>query len=167
MTTLFTRHYSRSLYFGQFLYAFFLVFTQPTKSNFSRYLDDTWLDWIPKISDDLCNNNDSVFLCSNVHLYWPAIIWAAATAGFFVLIKIISCCCKKEARFLSFYNFWKGFFYWFYGPLVYLCTVQIKSSLDSEDTSSKDFQVALITVIVFLGITFVELIGYKCAQRDW
>ena len=48
-----------------------------------------------------------------------------------LIIKIVACK-KREAKFLSFYNFYKGLMYWFFGPLVYLSTVQIYNSADAE-----------------------------------
>ena len=82
-----------------------------------------------------------------------------------IIIRIIACK-KREAKFLSFYNFFKGFYYWFYAPLLYAAVSTIAPLIKASTTDGDDFNTAIIIIVVFLGIAVAELIAYKVAQRE-
>ena len=87
-----------------------------TTTTIADYLDYTSLTFLPEITSNFCTAGD--FSCNNGKLVTAAIVWLSTAVFFFLLIKIIACK-KKNAKFLSFYNWGKGFMYWFYGPLIY------------------------------------------------
>lgn len=81
-----------------------------------------------------------------------------------LVIKIVACK-KKEVKFLSFYNFYKGFMYWFFAPLVYYSTYIVVNGLQASSMGN-NFIAGVIVLAVFLVISIVELIAYKVAQRE-
>jgi hypothetical protein len=97
----------------------------------------------------------------------PGIVWLGGAFFFLLLIKIIACK-KKEAKFLSFYNFYKGLLYWFLGPLIYYSTNYVVAAIQSNSIgiSNTDFLAAVIVLAIFFVITIVEIIAYKVAQRE-
>lgn len=112
-----------------------------------------------------CNTGE--FLCTYGYLISPGISWFGVTFLMLILLGILGCM-KKNVRFQNFYNFWKGFMRWFMVPLAYYCTIQIIKSLQASSFSITEasFGWAIgVAVILFVWI-FVELIGYKCAQRE-
>lgn len=162
--SLFTRHYSRSLYFMQFLYIVNMLFKPSTATTMtiSSYLNYTFLDFIPEMTSGFCVTGD--FACTYGKLVTAAIVWLAAVVVFFLLIKIIACK-KRNTKFLSFYNWSKGFMYWFFGPLVYAAVTTLIPFIETSSFSSTNFYSSTIVVIAFLGIALVELIAYKVAQK--
>lgn len=163
--SLFARHYSRSLYFMQFLYIVNMLFKPSTTTTMtiSSYLNYSFLDFIPEITSGFCMTGD--FACTYGKLVTAAIVWLAAAVFFFLLIKIVACK-KRNAKFLSFYNWFKGIMYWFYGPLVYAAVSVLIPFVEASSFSSNNFYASAIVVIAFLGIALVELIAYKVAQRE-
>jgi hypothetical protein len=106
------------------------------------------------------------FACVNAKLVSAAFSWLLGAVAFFILIKLVACK-KRNARYLSFYNFYKGFMYWFFGPLIYSATSTLVPIVEAGNinTSNKDFTGSAIVIIGFLVIGIAELIAYKCAQR--
>lgn len=161
-TTLFARHYSRSLYFAQMLFTWTTLYNTSGSVSFSSYLKWSWLDFMPEFTSKWCSNND--FSCANGVLLTPGIVWLGGALILLLVIKIVACK-KKEAKFLSFYTFYKGLMYWFYGPLVYSSTKQVVKGIQNSDTGG-DFMTAVIVLAVFVAITIVEVIAYKATQRE-
>lgn len=160
--TLFARHYSRTLYFAQFLYALYALFTTSTMNTpISAHLSYSHLDFMGDFTTNYCTAGD--FSCSNGKLVSPAIVWIGAAALLFLIIKIVQCK-KKEAKFLSFYNWYKGFMYWFFGPLLAAAVGVIYDGIKNSDMGT-DFIAGIIVVVAFVAISIVELVAYKVAQR--
>lgn len=154
LCTLFGRHYSRTLYFAQFLSACYLVFMTAglTTTPISAHLGYSTLDFMPEFTSKYCTAGD--FSCVYGRLVSSAIVWIGAAALMFIIIKIVACK-KKEAKFLSFYNFYKGFMYWFFGPLVLAATGEIITGLQNSTTSSNDFAAGIIIAVAFFTIALV------------
>lgn len=127
LTTLFARHYSRTLYFIQLIFITYSTFMVTSKDIVSPHFKDSWLDFMSSYTTNFCEAGD--FSCRHGKLVSPAIIWISIGAFFFILIKIISCK-KKEAKFLSFYNFYKGFLSWFFVPLFYYAIYEVITHLE-------------------------------------
>jgi hypothetical protein len=161
--TFFGRHYSRSLYFAQFLYVVSLLFLPGTNMPFSSYLGYSWLTFMPTFTTNYCTAGD--YSCTYGNLVSPALVWLGGAVFFFILIKIIACK-KKNARFLTFYNFYKGFMYWFYGPLIFYSVTTLIPLIDGGNyQQSIDFRAACVVIILFVVISVVEVIAYKIAQK--
>lgn len=161
-TTLFARHYSRTLYFAQFLSAVYLTFnTSLTKTPISAYLGYSSLDFMPEFTSKYCTSGD--FSCTYGKLISPAIVWIGVAALMILIVKIVACK-KREAKYLSFYNFFRGLMYWFYGPLI---AAGAGAIIDGIKNSKMDnnFIAGIIIVVGFVAISFAEIIAYKVAQR--
>jgi hypothetical protein len=90
LTTLFARHYSRTLYFAQFLYGVYLVFnTSLTSTPISAYLGYSSLDFMPEFTSGYCTTGD--FSCTYGKLVSPAIVWIGGAALMLLIIKIVAC----------------------------------------------------------------------------
>ena len=168
-TTLLSRHYSRSLYFAQILYALSSAITLTgTNTVISSYLSWSHLDFLPEYATKIsgfCVTGE--FACTNAKLVSAGLSWLIGVVFFFILVKLVACK-KRDAKFLSFYNFYKGFMYWFFGPLIVAATTTLVPLIQAGtlSTSSKDFSGSAIVLIGFLLIGIIELIAYKCAQRE-
>ena len=161
--TLFARHYSRTLYFAQFLSAVYLVFNTGVGSTpISAYLTYSSLDFMPEFTSKYCTAGD--FSCAYGKLISPAIVWIGGAALMFLIIKIVACK-KKEAKYLSFYNFYRGLMYWFYGPLVAVASGAIIDGVQQKNMNM-NFIAGIIIVAAFVAISFVEIIAFKVAQRS-
>ena len=70
----------------------------------------------------------------------------------------------ENLQFLKFYAFYRGFFHWFMGPLVYFSTSRMIKAiqLDEFDVS---FTSAVIVLGVLLLIVIVELVSAQVAQQ--
>lgn len=94
----------------------------------------------------------------------PGIVWLGGAVLFLLIIKLVACK-KKEAKYLSFYNFYKGLMYWFFAPLVFYSTNTVVTGLKSSSMGN-DFIAGVIVLAIFLVISIVEVIAYKVAQRE-
>ena len=161
LTTLLGRHYSRTLYFAQMLFIFSTVFNSSTDISFSVKLGYTWLSFMPSFTTGYCTISD--FSCTYGNLISPALSWVGGAVALLLLIKILSCK-FKSLQFLKVYSFYRGFSYWFFGPLVFYCagTIIVSYLANSYSTS---FISAAIVLAVFFVIALIELIAAKCAQR--
>jgi len=111
-----------------------------------------------------CNSGD--FSCTYGYLLSPAICWAGAALILLLLVKIIGLK-KREAKFQSVYNFWKGLLRWTMAPLIYSSTtVLIKGLQASPFSFNNDLIVSVVVLAFFLVITLVEVIGYKLTQKE-
>lgn len=117
---------------------------------------------MPEFTSKYCTAGD--FSCVYGRLVSSAIVWIGAAALMLLIIKIVACK-KKEAKFLSFYNFYKGFMYWFFGPLVYAATGEIINGVKNSTITSNGFAAGVIIVAAFFAIALIEIIAYKVAQR--
>lgn len=162
LATLFARHYSRSLYFAQMLFVWSILYNTTGSISFSSYLGWSWLGFMPEFTSKWCTIGD--YSCSYGNLVSPGIVWLGGVVLFFIVIKIVACK-KKEAKFLSFYNFYKGFLYWFFAPLVYYSTNIVVNGIQASNMGN-NFIAAVIVLGIFVGITIVEVIAYKIAQRE-
>jgi hypothetical protein len=161
LTTLLGRHYSRTLYFAQLLFLFSAIFNSTTEPNFSSNLGYTWLTFMPSFTTGYCTLSD--FSCTYGYLISPALSWVGGAVALFLLIKILSCK-FRSIQFLKVYSFYRGFSYWFFGPLIYFCAATIIVSYLANNYSTS-FVSAAIVLGIFILIAFTELIGAKCAQR--
>ena len=77
-------------------------------------------------------------------------------------------CKKREAKFLSFYNLYKGFMYWFFVPLLHAAVSTLAPHIQAGTATAagKDVSGSVIVIVGFIAIAIVELIAYKCAQRE-
>jgi hypothetical protein len=161
-STYFFRNYSRVLDYVQLFYVFALTYAV-TSSDFSLKLGWGFLTFIPSFLTSYCTAGD--YLCTNGYLISAGISWFGAALLMLIIIKIVSCK-KAGARYQPFYNFWKGLLRWFMGPLVYYSTLQIISSLQSNKIMDINFIAAAGVCALLVIWMFVELIGYKCVQRE-
>mgnify|MGYP000987294815 FL=1 len=160
--TLLGRHFSRSLFLAQMLYVFSFIFNTSTTASFSSNLNYSWLSFMPQFTSNYCSSGD--FSCNYGYLVSPGICWFGGAALLFLIIKIVSCK-KRDCKFLSIYNLYKGLYFWFMPPLVYFSTLTIISSLQ-KSSSDKNFYSAIIVVGLIALVMIVELIAYKVAQRE-
>lgn len=128
----------------------------------------TWaeLDFLPEYTtkiNGMCVSGE--FACTYGKTISAALSWLIIAVFFFILIKIVACK-KREAKFLSFYNFYKGFMYWFFGLLIYAATDTLLKYIDGTTSNSKDLYGSAIVIGGFVVIGIVELIAYKVAQRE-
>jgi len=160
--TLFARHYSRTLYFAQFLSAVYFVFnTGIGGTPISAYLGYSSLEFMPEFTSGYCTAGD--FSCTYGKLISSALVWIGVAALMILIIKLVACK-KKEAKYLSFYNFYRGFMYWFFGPLVMAAAGAIIDGVQNN-TMNNDFIAGIIIVVGFVAISIAELVAYKVAQR--
>ncbi len=142
--TLLGRHYSRTLYFAQILLLFSFSFRNTSDPNFSMNLDFSWLSFMPSFTQRYCTPGD--FSCDYGYLISFGMCWLAGAIVFFLLFKIVAW--KMEnLRFLRFYAFYRGFFHWFMGPLVYFSTAQIIKSIQFHN-----FDVSFTSAVIVLGV---------------
>lgn len=160
--TLLGRHFSRSLFLAQMLYVFSSIYSTTTTASFSSNLDYSWLSFMPQFTKNYCSSGD--FSCNYGNLISPGICWFAGAVLLFLIIKIVSCK-KRDCKFLSVYNLYKGLFYWFMPPLVFYSTATIIYSLQNS-SSDKNFYSAIIVLGMIVLVIIVELIAYKVAQRE-
>lgn len=146
-----SRHYSRSLYFAQLLYICSILYTTSLTFSFSFNLSYSWISFMPSFADKWCSGND--FSCTYGYLISPGVSWLGGALFFFLLIKIVACK-KKNAKFLSFYNLYKGIMYWFFPPLVFFSTKVIIVSLQ-DNSKNNDFIAAIIVAGVFAAIAII------------
>jgi hypothetical protein len=162
LSTYFFRNYTRVLDCVQMFYVFALVFAA-TGNEFSLNLGWGSLTFIPSFLGNYCVSGD--YLCTYGYLISAGVAWFAIALLMLILIKIVSCK-RTGTRYQSFYNFWKGILRWVMTPLVYYSTLQVISQLKTNNLMDRNFY-ASAGVCVFLFIwTLVELIGYKCVQRE-
>jgi uncharacterized membrane protein len=145
------------------LYIFSSVYGSTTTPPYSTNLNYSWLTFMPSFTSFYCNNGD--FSCNYGYLISPALCWLAGAILIFLIMKIAGCC-KRNAKFLSVYNFYKGFSYWFMPPLVYYATLAVISALQKGVLSTTTFITALIVLGVTFAVALIELIAYKAAQRE-
>ena len=92
-------------------------------------------------------------------------MWLGVAVISFLVIKIVACK-KRDAKFLSFYNFYKGFMYWFFARLLFGAVATIVPLIETKTTKTGNFYTAIITLIAFLVVVLIELIAYKVTQRE-
>lgn len=145
--TLLGKHYSRTLYFAQMLFLFSSVFQTTTDSNFSMNLGFSWLNFMPSFTYHYCNQGD--FSCDYGYLISPGIVWLGGALAFLLLFKLIACM-TESLQFLKFYAFYRGFFHWFMGPLVYFSTARIIQAIQFDN-----FDVSFTSAIIVLALFFL------------
>lgn len=89
MTTLFARHYSRTLYFIQFVFLTTSFMMMTTEDIVSKHLNWSALDFMDEFTSGFCDSGD--FACRYGKLISTAIVWISVAAFMFILIKVISC----------------------------------------------------------------------------
>ena len=161
--SLFARHYSRTLYFAQFLFVLAPLFMTGSTTIISSYLGYSSLDFMGSFTTGWCD--PTTFLCDYKKLISPAIVWLGVAVLFILIIKIVACK-KREAKFLSFYNFYKGFMYWFFAPLIYAGVATIVPLIEADTIKKANFYAGVVTVLAFFVLALIELIAYKVAQRE-
>ena len=112
---------------------------------------------MPSFTTKYCVQYD--FSCLYGNLISPGIIWVGGAVVLLILIKILACN-FKSLRFLRIYSFYRGFSFWFIGPLVYNSTDMVRIN-DQKDYS---FISAIIVLAVFFLIALIELIAAKRSQ---
>lgn len=142
--TLLAKHYSRTLYFAQMLFLFSSVFQTTTDSNFSMNLNFSWLNFMPSFTNHYCDQGD--FSCDYGYLISPGLVWLGGAVAFFLIFKLIACR-MGNLHFLRFYAFYRGFFHWFMGPLVYFSTARIIKAIQYSN-----FDVSFTSAIIVLAV---------------
>lgn len=162
ISTYFFRNYSRVLDCVQLFYVFALVFAS-SDGEFSLNLGWGSLTFIPSFLGSFCVTGD--YVCTNGNLLSAGISWLGAAFLMLLIVKIISCK-RTNTRYQSFYNFWKGILRWVMTPLVYVSTIQIINQVKQNKIMDVNFYVSagVCAFLVFWWI--VELIGYKCVERE-
>lgn len=162
ISTYFFRNYSRVLDCVQLFYIFALAFA-PLGGEFSLNLGWGSITFIPSFLGSICRTGD--FICTNGYLLSAAASWIGAAILMLIIIKIISCK-RTNTRYQSFYNFWKGILRWVMTPLVYVSTNQLITQLKQNKIMDVNFYASAGACAFFVILWIVELIGYKCVQRD-
>ena len=155
-TTSLGNHYSRTLYFSQFLFLFSFIYNTTTEVSFSAHLDYSYLTFMPSFTSTSWGDfsYDFGFLVS------PAICWLGGVILLFLLVKLLAC--KFEnLTFCKPYSFYRGFFYWFFVPLTYLSTSRLIYGIQANDLT-KSWVTAIIILSGFVLIVLVELSATKC-----
>lgn len=162
-STYYFRNYSRVLDYVQLFYAFAFTYAF-TSGDFSLKLSWGFLSFMPSFLTSYCSTGD--YLCQNGYLVSSLISWFGVALLMLLIIKIVSCK-RTGTQYQPFYNFWKGLLRWSFGPLVYMSTGQIVTQLQGgKSIMGWNFLApAVVCVVLFLWM-FVELIGYKCIQRE-
>lgn len=114
---------NRVLDYLQFCYVFAAVYATSTSGPvFSTYLSRSWIDFMPSFLNSQCTTGD--FVCT----YGGLISWTIGVIGalilLFIIVKIIACR-KPSVTYQPVYNFFKGFFRWSMGPLIYYSVTTI------------------------------------------
>lgn len=162
ISTYFFRNYSRVLDCVQLFYIFAIVFA-PKAGEFSLNLGWGSLTFIPSFLGSICVAGD--YICTNGYLLSAGASWLGATILMLIIIKIISCK-RNKTRYQSFYNFWKGILRWVMTPLVYVSTNQVITQLKQNKIMDVSFYASAGACAFFVILWIVELIGYKCVERE-
>ena len=106
------RTYSTTLDICQISY----IITYKQSQFFSQQLGPSWLTFIPNPFKDSC---DGDFNCNHGHLTMIFGLWL----GILIMAAIIVCIgrsfCCENASFSTFYRIYRGFFRWFFAPLLF------------------------------------------------
>jgi len=165
--------YSRVLDYAQMLYVFAIayVIVSPTALStdpihFSKRLDYSFLSFMSSFMNSLisgCSSTD--YACKYGNLFSPAICWLGVAIGMLIIIKLVSIK-KHNAKYLPFYNFWKGLMRWFMAPLIYYSTDMLIIQNRKYGTTDRDFYASAGVLAFFALYTLIELIGLKLMQKE-
>lgn len=163
LTTYFFRNYTRVLDCVQLFYLFAAVLAA-NGGEFSLLLGWGSLTFLPSFFTAYCVSGD--YLCTYGYLISAGTGWLAVALLMLIIIKLVSCK-RHTVRYEGFYNFWKGMLRWFMAPLVYYSTLQVINQVKTNNFLDRNFYASAGVCLFFVvWILFVELIGYKLAERE-
>ena len=155
----FFRHFYRAL---DYLQMCFLFAISMAPLSFSSHLNTVMLEF-DKTFFTSCIPGD--FACSNgFRLSFGLVVEQLIIVSFiFVMLQKI---CGRSIEYEPVFNVLKGFIRWFYLPLVYYCTYELIKQYKTTPRDKNNFIAPGLILIGLVIFPFIQLIGYKCIQKE-